>query len=215
MTHLTLLRLRQRLLSYWLLKGLGTSVFMTGFFWAYFSILNQPHSTPIVMPLIWLDRWIVLTPFAFPIYASLWVYVSLPPALMGNLKALIHFGLWISALCLTCLALFWFFPTQTPAVDMDWSQYPGLAMIKGVDAAGNACPSLHVASAVFSACWLARILRQLPAPTLWRWLSAAHCLAIVWSTMATLQHVALDVLCGTVVGLVFATASLAHVKNTA
>jgi hypothetical protein len=39
--------------------------------------------------------------------------------------------------------------------------------------------------------------------------------AIVWSTMATLQHVALDVFAGVAVGLAFAAASLAHVKNTA
>jgi hypothetical protein len=33
--------------------------------------------------------------------------------------------------------------------------------------------------------------------------------------MATLQHVALDVFAGAAVGLVFAAASLAHVRNTA
>jgi hypothetical protein len=33
--------------------------------------------------------------------------------------------------------------------------------------------------------------------------------------MATLQHVALDVFAGIAVGLVFAAASLVHVKNTA
>jgi membrane-associated phospholipid phosphatase len=38
--------------------------------------------------------------------------------------------------------------------------------------------------------------------------------AIAWSTMATLQHVALDVLGGTVLGLVFAAASLAHIRDT-
>jgi membrane-associated phospholipid phosphatase len=84
-----------------------------------------------------------------------------------------------------------------------------------VDAAGNACPSLHVASAVFSLCWMHRILAQLRAPRVLQWLSAVQCVAIVWSTMATLQHVALDVFAGVVVGLAFAAASLAHVKNTA
>jgi hypothetical protein len=124
-------------------------------------------------------------------------------------------GIWVGLLCLFCLALFWFFPTQTPHVELDWQNYPGLAMIKGADAAGNACPSLHVASAVFSACWLNRILAQLHVPRPLRWINWTHCLAITWSTMATLQHVALDVAGGIVVGLVFAVLSLRQVKNTA
>lgn len=214
MTSEFLRHVRQRLARYWLLKAVGTSAFMTLFFWAYFSILNRAPGVPTVMPLMAIDHWIAFTPLAFPVYASLWIYVSLPPALIGNVKGLVLFGLWVSAMCLSCLALFWFFPTQTPPTDIDWRNYPSLALIKGVDASGNACPSLHVASAVFSACWLDRILLQIPAPKPWRWFSAFYCLAIAWSTMATLQHVAWDVICGAIVGLVFAAASLALVKNT-
>ena len=207
-------RIAARLIRYWPLKAFGTTLFMALFFWAYFQVLNQPYGTPWVMPRIGLDDWIAFTPYSFPVYVSLWVYVSLPPALMGNLRALILYGLWVGLMCSFCLGLFWYFPTQTPAVDVDWSNYPTLAMIKGVDAAGNACPSLHVASAVFSACWLGRILWQLNAPTSLTWLSWLHCLAIAWSTMASLQHVALDVLSGALVGLVFAAVSLRHIRDT-
>lgn len=207
-------RIHQRLIRYWALKAFGTSTFMVLFFVGYFSILDHPRVVPLVMPTIWLDEWIGFTPIAFLIYASLWVYVSLPPALMGNLRALIQFGLWVGAMCGFCLALFWVFPTQMPESGIDWSDYPGLALIKGIDAAGNAFPSLHVASAVFSACWLGRILSQLHAPRSLTWLSSAYCLAIVWSTMATRQHVALDALSGAAVGLLFAALSLFHVRNT-
>lgn len=167
------------------------------------------------MPEIWLDQWVGFVPSAFPIYVSLWFYVFLAPATMGNLRALVWFGVWVGTMCGFCLSIFWWFPTQTPTVEMDWSLYPGLAFIKGVDAAGNAFPSLHVASAVFSMCWLHRIVKQLKAPRALLYLSVLQCVAIVWSTMATLQHVALDVFAGIAVGLVFAAASLAHVKNTA
>lgn len=208
-------RIRERLVRYWPLKAVGTSLFMMLFFWGYFSVLNHPYGSPTVMPLIWLDQWIAFTPYSFPVYASLWVYVSLPPALMGNLRSLILFCLWVSSLCLFCLALFWIFPTQTPEFDIDWKNYPGLALIKGIDAAGNACPSLHVASAVFSAFWLDRIFSQLQAPRMLNLLSWAYCLAIIWSTLASLQHVALDAICGIGVGVAFAVASLNRVKNTA
>jgi PAP2 superfamily len=207
-------RLFRRFGIYWPLKGVGTTTFMFLFFWSYFWILKNPRSDAVVMPEIWLDRWIDFTPIAFPVYLTLWLYVFLPPAILGNLRALVWFGVWVGAMCLFCLALFWWFPTQTPVFQMDWSLYPGVSFVKDMDAPGNACPSLHVASAVFSFCWLQRILQQLKTPAVLQWISAVQCVAIVWSTMATLQHVALDVFAGIAVGLVFAAASLAHVKNT-
>lgn len=207
-------RIEQRIRFHALLKGVGTATFMLLFFNAYFALLEIPQKAPITVPEIWLDKWIHFTPAAFPVYLSLWVYVSLPQALIGNLRAIIWFGVWIGALCLVGLGVFWFWPTQTPAFNIDWSQFPVLSKLKGIDASGNAFPSLHVATAVFSACWLHRILRQLACPT-WAYLANwLHCLAIAWSTMATLQHVALDVFSGAALGLVFAAASLAHIRNT-
>lgn len=67
---------------------------------------------------------------------------------------------------------------------------------------------------MFSACWLHRVLRQMQSPPVTLWLSAALCLGIAWSTMATRQHVALDVISGAVLGLVFAAASLWHIRRT-
>lgn len=197
-----------RITALWWLKGLGTTAFMTLFFWAYFTILENPANPPIEVPTLMMDDWIPLTPWAYTIYISLWVYVSLPPALMLNFRALLHFGFWVSAMCAACLLFFWWVPTQTPTFGIDWSLYPGLSLIKGVDAPGNAFPSLHVASAIFSGFWLQRILNVVGAPAWLRWINALHCLAIAWSTMATLQHVALDVMAGAIVGSVFAWASL-------
>lgn len=207
-------RIWQRIRYRTLLKTVGTSMFMVVFFRAYFALLENPRHAPTVMPEIWLDRWIDFTPYAFPTYLSLWVYVSLAPALMGNLRALIWFALWVGSMCMVGLAAFWAWPTQTPAFGTDWGLYPGLALIKGVDASGNAFPSLHVASAVFCACWLHRILHQLRSPRVVHIINVAQCLAIMWSTMATLQHVALDVFSGTLLGLGFAAASLAHIRDT-
>lgn len=207
-------RLWRRSVLFWPLKSVGTTAFMFLFFWTYFWILENLERTATVMPETWLDHWVGFVPSAFPVYLSLWLYVFLAPAFMGNLRALVGFGVWVASLCIFCLAVFWWFPTRTPPVNIDWTLYPGLALIKSMDGAGNAFPSLHVASAVFSLCWLHRILRQVRAPAALQWISAVQCLAIVWSTVATLQHVALDVLSGTVVGLVFAAASLAHIRDT-
>jgi hypothetical protein len=183
------------------------------FFWGYLSILRAPLTRPMEMPLIWLDRWVGFSPAAFPIYVSLWVYVSLPPALMGSFRALASFGAWVGALSLLCLMIFWVWPTAVPVSDMDWSLHAGLSLIKGVDAGGNACPSLHVGSAVFAAFWLDRIGKELNMPHWLRVANPLYCLAIAWSTMATLQHVALDVLAGAAIGTLFALASLHYTRK--
>lgn len=185
-------------------------LFMGVFFWGYFGVLRNPLFPTTVMPLIELDAWIPFTPLAFPAYVSLWVYASLAPALLRNFRMLAIFAQWITGLCLFSLAIFWLFPTTVPAAGIDWSLYPEMAVIKNADPGGNACPSLHVAAAVFSAFWLDRVFRAVGAPLALRWLSGLQCLAILWSTVATRQHVMLDVLAGTVVGTVFAVLSLRH-----
>lgn len=205
----------RRVFVLWPLKATGTSLFMALFFWAYFAVQRHPLESAFVMPEIALDHWIAFTPASYPVYVSLWVYVSLAPALIGNFRALLHYGVWMSVLCVFCLALFWIFPTQTPDFGMDWRLYPGMATIKGLDAAGNACPSLHVASAVYTAFWLDRVFLEIHAPRVLRAINPLHCLAISWSTMASLQHVALDVLAGAAVGLVFAIASLQATRSAA
>lgn len=187
--------------------------FMVLFFWGYFAVLRNPLTPPFVMPQTWLDAWIGFTPSALPAYVSLWVYVSLAPALMGSLRALLQFGVWIGWLCLFCLMVFWLFPTSMPPSAIDWAAYPDYALIKGIDAAGNAFPSLHVASAVFSAIWLNRLFGQLGTPKILPWLSALHCSLIIWSTIATRQHVALDAIGGVAVGAVFAWLSLRQTQG--
>jgi membrane-associated phospholipid phosphatase len=66
-----------------------------------------------------------------------------------------------------------------------------------------------VAFAVFTAVWLRRILRQMGAGRVVRALNWLWCLGILYSTVAIRQHVALDVLTGTVLG---ATVAVVHLR---
>jgi membrane-associated phospholipid phosphatase len=118
--------------------------------------------------------------------------------------------LWIGSLCLVGLACFYLAPTAVPplVLGLDLTRYPSFALLQGVDAAGNACPSLHAAAAMFSAIWADRLLRDVTAPNSLRLLNGGWFLLIVHSTLATKQHVVLDVLAGVLLGLVFALASL-------
>jgi hypothetical protein len=187
-------------------KCFGTMGFTFVFFAAYVFLLNHPAFPVTLIPITSLDRMIGIEPLALPLYLSLWLYVSLPPMLMMTRRALTEYGLWIGALCLSGLAIFYFWPTAIPASHVDWARYPGMAFLKGVDAAGNACPSLHVATAVFSCFWLNQQLRSHGLGLRWIILNVSWCTGIVYSTMATKQHMALDVFAGIGLALIFAWA---------
>src|SRR5206468_1754507 len=45
------------------------------------------------------------------------------------------------------LIIFYFWPTVVPAANIDWAAYPEVDFLKSMDASGNACLSLHVATA--------------------------------------------------------------------
>ncbi|WP_223871558.1 phosphatase PAP2 family protein [Candidatus Dactylopiibacterium carminicum] len=185
--------------QFWL-KSLGTMGFTAAFFVAYIYLLKNPAYPVTEVPLTWLDRVVPFSPLALVPYLSLWAYVSLPPLFLVNASELISYGLRIGAVCLLGLLIFHFWPTAVPPADIDWARYPGVAFLKGVDAAGNACPSLHVATAVFSAVWLQRLLCESGAPRYLVWVNLLWCGLIVWSTLATRQHVALDAYGGALLG---------------
>ncbi len=192
-----------RLSALWPVKFFGLAGGMTAFFAAYFWVLHHPPRPPIVMPLTAIDHWIPFFPGALPLYLSLWVYVSFAPALMTNLGQLRSWWLGALGLSVAGLGLFYVCPTAVPPPEATWADESLFAFLKATDASGNACPSLHVAFAVFTACVLARQLRKLKAGRPARALNGLWCAGIVWSTLATRQHVFLDAAAGAVLGAIF------------
>lgn len=193
------------------LKAFGTMFFMVLFFMAYLQLLHDPIFAVTTMPLTPVDHWIGFEPSSLMFYLSLWVYVSLPPALLPNRSLLVGYGAAIATLCVVGLLIFLFFPTAVPVPNIDWSQYPNFHLLKGVDGTGNACPSLHVATAAFSGIWLSRLFRDMRCPGYFQIINTVWCLAIIYSTMATKQHVFLDVVAGGLLGILVALFSLAWV----
>ncbi|MGH7331033.1 MAG: phosphatase PAP2 family protein, partial [Polyangiaceae bacterium] len=121
-----------------------------------------------------------------------------------------------AAMAVVALSIFLFWPTSIPATTgIDWASHPGFATLKRLDKSQNACPSLHVAFAVFSGVWLDRVLRAMRARAWVRVASAAWCVGIVYSTIATRQHVAVDVAAGTALGLLFASIRPAVLRASA
>ena len=177
------------------------------FFYAYFWTMRHPLGAVTVMPVTWVDELIGFQPLSFPLYVSLWIYISLGTALAKDLRELATFGVASLAMSVVGLAIFMLLPTRAPDFAIDWSLYPSMQFLKEVDVAGNAFPSLHAAFCVFAA---AVLHDQLSAMGAARWLRACNlllCAGILYSTMATRQHVALDVLAGAALG---GAAWLAH-----
>lgn len=182
-------------------KFFGSMGFIALFFGAYIFLLRHPSYPITFIPATAIDGWIDVQPWALPFYFSLWFYVSLPPMAMTSKEAIGRYGLWMGSLCLSALVIFYFWPTAIPPAQLDWTRYPELKFLEQVDAAGNACPSLHVATAVFSWGWLPR--QAWTSSPLWR---SAHSVwggLIVYSTLATKQHRLIDVLGGICLALLF------------
>ena len=197
-----------RMRRHFTLKLLGTTAITTLFFVAYFQLLRHPVFPVTPMPLTAVDRLIPFRPEALFPYLSLWLYIGVGPGMQRNFAELSVYGLWMVAMCLAGLGFFYFWPTAVPPMGFDASGFPGFQLLQGVDAAGNACPSMHVAAAMFTVIRIEHVLRGIGAP---RWLRAFNLLwfaAIAWSTLATRQHVALDAVGGALLGIAFALPSL-------
>ncbi len=191
---------RHRFTTRWWLKTLGISVGMTAVMVAYFTLLRHPLYTVTFMPLTGLDRLIPFAPWSLILYVSLWFYISLVPGLLLDWSEMRNYLLQITLLSLAGFAIFLLWPTAVPAPDVDWAAHPSVAFLKSIDAAGNACPSLHVAFAVLTAVWLYRLALHLGAPAWIQALNLLWCLGILYSTLATKQHVALDLYAGALLG---------------
>ena len=190
------------------LKVVGTTAWTWLFFIGYFHLLRHPAYPLTVMPLTPLDHLIPFQPQALFAYLTLWVYIGVAPGLQRTFLELLVYGLWIGGLCLAGLALFYLWPTQVPPLALDVSGFPGFAVLQGVDASGNACPSMHVAVAIFTAIWVDQLLREAGAPAFLRLLNGVWFVAIAYSTLAIKQHVVLDAVAGGLLGVAFALPSL-------
>ena len=202
--------LGRRFVAFFPLKLLGTTLVTWIFFIGYFHLLRFPAHDVTTVPVTALDRWIPFQPQTLVAYLSLWVYVGTAPGLQATFRELLSYGVWAAVLLLTGLGLFWLWPTQVPPATYDAQDFPGFELMRGIDAAGNACPSMHVASAIYTAIWMEWLLRRVGAPSWLRAVNATWFAAIAYSTLALKQHVIVDVVAGGLLGAAIAVLSLRY-----
>ncbi len=192
--------LRSRFAAHRALKAVAIPLFLAGFFAAYFQLLRHPVFPVTTMPTLAFDRFIAFSPLAAVPYLSLWIYVVLGAGTVQGAREIRLYCFGVLALTAVGLGTFLFWPTTTPAAGIDWSHYRLMRSLKTIDASGNACTSLHVAFAVFTAIWIERLLRQLRAPVWPRVVNATWAAAIAYGTLATKQHLTVDLLAGAALG---------------
>lgn len=181
-------------------KALCSALGMAVFFFLYFVIQNNPLFAVTTLAESWLDDLVGFQPWGLVPYLSLWLYITLVPAFLVERRQLLGFAAGAVALAAIGLGAFLLWPTAVPPPDIDWSLYPGFEFLKTTDATGNACPSLHVAYAVFTALWFARLLPLLGAGPVVQCANLLWAGLITFSTLATKQHVAIDALFGAILG---------------
>jgi peptidoglycan-N-acetylglucosamine deacetylase len=199
-SRFTLAVFKKRLGHHTLIKGIGTTLGMTLFFVVYFALLRHPAFPPVTVPATRLDDLIGFHPLALIPYVALWPYVALLPALFIDRRELAGLGAGSVVLAVIGLAIFFVWPSMIPDPHIDWTAHPAMLFLKNTDTSGNACPSLHAAFAVFAGLWYARVLPRLGAGWLLQTLNIGLALLIVYSTLGTKQHVALDALFGSLLG---------------
>jgi len=199
---------RLRMRRHLLLKLAGTTLVTWAFFIGYFHLLRHTSYPVTVMPVTLLETTIPVMPLAIVPYLSLWFYVGIAPGLQRTFRELLAYAAWAVFLCVVGLGIFYRWPTRIPAFVFDRGGIPGFALLEGIDAPGNACPSMHVAIAMFTAIWIGVHLRECRVPMVWRAANWAWFAAIAYSTLAIRQHVMVDVLAGVALGVACAIPSL-------
>lgn len=197
-------RLAPRCSALWKMKTTGGWLSSGIFFSGYFLLLNHPLFQVRVVPELVLDHWIGVSSLALIPYASLWIYIWLAPGLLDNRRELLIYYAGIICLSLAGMLIFLLWPSASAQPQIEWAHHPAFAPLRAVDRSGNALPSLHAAFAVFTAIWLDRLLRHPGEIYIVRSLNVLWCAAILYSTLATKQHVLLDTLAGALLGTLVA-----------
>ncbi len=176
----------------------------------YHLIQRIDFTQVIMMPSIKIDH---LVPINFD---SVWIYHSwlfLPIAvgfLITRWDLLKRFAWSMFAVNAVSFLVFLCVPTAAPR-PTDLADAPLLYLWTiQMDEPTNACPSLHASVTVLSTIFALIVLGRFRLPWLWRAFTMVWALGILWSTLATRQHVFIDIAAGSCLGVLVATIALTY-----
>ncbi len=189
---------------------LGLNLWISG---PYHAIQRLGHVQPTAMPVLAADRAVPFGSGWTWVYLSVFLLAPLPALLQADRGLLKRQALELGVVGLISNAIFLLWPTSVPRPAAAGTTEAWRALT-AADLPVNACPSLHASLAVFAALWILPALRGRTALV-----AAAWCwtLAILWSTLATKQHVIVDIAAGAAlaVAVVLAGRSLSTATEAA
>jgi membrane-associated phospholipid phosphatase len=170
---------------------LGLTVGICVPYFALQQIEVFPHRTPYLTAL---DRLIPFDPAWIWPYLSITLLVPLMPMLSTSREQLGRYARGLALLCLACFAAFLLFPVLGPRPDV-FPEHGLYALIVSYDRPSNSLPSLHAGLTTYSLLYGYRVLRgELAGRGRIAYMAFAAIWggAILYSTMATKQHWAMD-----------------------
>lgn len=200
--------LGRRLVAHFGLKSALTLLLPVLFCAGYFSLQRFTIFEPRQLPLSWIDRAVEFDPEWVYVYQSIYLFMPVAPWLASRRADLVRYArgfAWLSAIS---FIVFLCFPVAGPRPDSPGPVPAAYAWLVSYEGTLNAFPSLHAGLTTYSLHFGYRVVAEGKGRRT-RWLLALVALgwagAILFATIATKQHYAVDLVAG--VGL----AVLCHV----
>jgi membrane-associated phospholipid phosphatase len=189
-----------RLAVLWREKLLLTVAF-NAFFWAAYLFLSRHAFFSVhTLPVTWLDNWIGFRGHFWPYMYESNFLLGTVPWFITSRETLRRYVLGFALLSIVSFAIFALFPVASPRPANVNEGGMFLMFITRIDGPLNAFPSLHASTLVYNLA----LARRIFGPKLKPFIVAG---IIVWAslilfaTLATKQHYAIDLLAGGLVGL--------------
>jgi membrane-associated phospholipid phosphatase len=203
----------RRLTTLWREKLRLTAV-LNVLFWGFYLFLSRHALLPVhTLPMTWLDRWAGFQPHLWAwVYESNFLLGGVFPWLIVSREELRRYAAGFALLSVVCFVVFALFPVASPR-PANLEASPFLIFITRVDGPLNAFPSLHAGFVIYSLAWA----RRLSGRRLNLWVASlllAWAALILFATLATKQHYALDLLAGGLIGWAAAWVTFSKPKNS-
>jgi membrane-associated phospholipid phosphatase len=170
-------------------------LFWSGYFFLSRHALFRTH----LLLMTWLDDWAGFRPYPWAwIYESNFILVGVLPWLIISREELWRCVTGFILLAAVSFTIFVLFPVASPRPS-DLGTNPLMLLIAQADGPLNAFPSLHASTLVYTVALAKRLFGRTLNPVLFAALLIWSAL-ILFGTLATKQHYALDLLAGGLLG---------------
>jgi membrane-associated phospholipid phosphatase len=188
------------LTAHWRLKVALTAALNVLFWGGYGFLGHHAFFSLRAVPLTALDHAVPFQPVPWAwIYLSQYLFVVVLPWLLTTREAILRYAAGVLIMSCASFGCFLFFPTPGPRpleVGGDFA----MRTIANYDGTLNACPSLHAVFLVYMALLAWRMFGRV-APVLTVGASFMWGAAILYSTLATKQHYVIDLVAGSMLGV--------------